>query len=437
MTDRTIPQNTDAEQAVLGSILFTGADAMDTAISSGLTAESFYTPAHGLVWDACVAQIRTSKSVDTITVAEQLERDGKLDAAGGRVGLDRLVDASAIPSHLPDYIEIVSNRALARSILGTLRSAANDIYDGELDVEEIRSRAEYELALTTGIKTPPTPREIMTAQVDIWRDSQENNWSGLETGWPMLDRLLGGLQPCGYYVLSGGEGVGKTTLARNICEHNARTGVPVGLATLEQSCRNIYGASLATASEQSVFELNGGQRSANVESAASFIEPVANWPLYVDDTLHSPSTLFSWARRLVSKQNVKLITLDYLQIMRPDPGKKYGSKEEMMTDFSGCCREIAKELGISVVALSSLSYDGNARYSRQIGYDAWVHLRLEKNMDEWERGNWMVDGTVLKHRFGPSGSEFQMRLNPNRSRFEMGIEQQTQAQTGPEGVWEP
>jgi replicative DNA helicase len=369
-----------------------------------------------VIFDVLRVMMSEGKPIDLLMVGEALKKSGRLDEVGSSTFLERLVDGTPTAAHAEYYIDIVRQKHLLRMVIDRSRKAIDECYSSEEDAEIIRGKIEAEFAgLQHDRGEIKSPGDLLETQIKRWEQARETGCAGTPTGFRIFDRYFGGLMDGAYYVFSGEPGTGKTTLARNLAENLVMRGIPAAFFTLEQTAEQIWGSVAARHAKQSVFLLNRGSRGANLVSVAQSAIEVQGWPLYVDDTMHTPVTLWSAARRMVSKFGCRLIVLDYLQQLMPD--RKYGSQEEMTTAFSATCRQIAKVLKVPVLALCALSNEGRTRGSGMIGYDAWAHIRLTKS-DEWTEGKLVVDVHFDKQRFGPPAQDEKLTLIGDEQRFE-------------------
>lgn len=413
---RIPPYSEEAERGVLGSALLDAERVVDAAIVQGITPDSFFVPAHQTLFEVLRGMMNAGKPVDLLMAGEELKRLGKLDEIGGGTFLERLVDGTPTAAHAEHYIQIVRGKEILRGIIETSRNAIDAAYGSEDEPEIIRGKYEAAFAdLKNERGERKTAEELLETQIQRWEQARNTGCAGTPTGFRIFDRYFGGLMDAGYYVFSGEPGAGKTTLARNVAENLVMRQIPATFFTLEQTAEQIWGSIAARHAKQSVFWLNMGSRNAEPGTVRDAKAVVKDWPLHVDDTMQTPTTLWSACRRAVSKHGSKLLVLDYLQQLMPD--KKYGSSEEMITHFSATCRQIAKTLRVPFIVISALSNEGRTRGSGMIGYDAWAHVRLTKS-SEWNSGKLVVDVHFDKQRFGPPAQDEKLTLIGDEQRFE-------------------
>ena len=398
-TEQTLPSDADAEQAVLGCIIVDGHEAFDLSATAGVCAESFTEPMFASVWNAMSALSSNNRAIDLRTVTDEMRSQNTLTPSVGIV-LDACVDAAFAPSNLVSYCEIVQEQLLYRRVILTTRMNAMAAYSQREPAEQIRSQAEFALAeLQSDTHRQREPSEIIEARCKVWEQARERGCAGIPTGFGFLDKGFGGLMDAGVYFFSGPPKCCKTTLAINICENVAQNaGLPVAICTLEQTEDMLWGTIAATYAGESVFHLNSGNRNADPDVVRHKAIGVVNkWPITIDDTPKTVTTLWSWARKQKSK-GARLLVLDYLQLITPT-GKE-ASEERRISEASMACTRIAKSLRIPFIVISNESQAGTMRHSSQMQYDAWAWLRLERD-EKWNENNPQINVIPKEQRFGP------------------------------------
>lgn len=399
-----------AEKSVIGAIAYTGEDALDAALLAGVTDKSFYHGDTCAAWKAIISLREASKAVDLPSIAGVMGKDGNLTE------LTRMVDM-AVPAHVDHYIARVLDRELLRRIYHEAAGIVGSV-EGAESAEELRSKAEFTFSnIRQAAMAEPSWKETVKRQMQRWEDAQASGCAGIPTGFEFIDKGFGGLMEAAFYVVSGKASACKTTLVRNIAENLAMRGIPVSVCTLEQTAEQVAGSVIGRVAAQSVWALNAGHRHhqtawGKLIAAAS---KVVNWPLRVDDQDKTPTQLWSWARREISKHGAKLLVVDYLQALLPD--QKYNSDEARISAYSACCRGIAKQLRTPIIVVSALSNDGHLRGSGMIGYDAWAHIRMAR-ADDWGPTNLHYVAAVEKVRFGPELADTDLWLIGNEQRLE-------------------
>lgn len=408
------PYSEQSERAVLGCVLLDPANGPEEAMAAGISEESFYIPAARTTWVALVELRRQGGVADVLTLGEAMRTAGTLDQIGGQVWLERCCDAAVTPAHLRYYCKIVRDKELARGIIAVGQESSTMLADGE-DPEQVRSKAEYRLSmLCQRAGGRRDLKAIVANAMETWEAAQKTGSAGIKTGFRIFDEFCGGLLPSAYIVISGKGGTGKTTLARNVAENVAMRGIPVTVFTLEQSAEQYAGATVARVAKQSVWKLNNGRRDCDFARLANAAGTVLGWPYRVDDEPHTGASLWSAARRAVGRYGARLLVVDYLQAVKDEQRRE--SDEARIASASAVCRDIAKELKITVIAVSALSNQGVLRGSGMIHYDCFTHVRLQ-TADSWGPDNLLYTATLEKQRFGPPGAVIGLRLLGDEQRF--------------------
>lgn len=411
---RTLPYSEEAERGLLGCILKDAQRVLDLCIEARMLAEWFYLPMHRTIAEVAIRLHVAAQAVDLITVTAALSDAGQLDAIGGHACLDRIMDDCGTPEHAGHYLAIVTEKAHLRRIIETCRKIEADATGPDAKPTEIGSRAEYAFAQIDGTgEEIKQPKDVLIEQITLWEQAQESGCVGVQTGYRVIDRFFGGLMEGALYYLSGMPGAGKTTFARNIAENVARRGHPVWFWSLEQTGGQVWGSIAATEAKESVFFLNQGNPRASVRNVFDAATRVMRLPITIDDRGQSPATLWTSARKAVTKHGCKLFILDYLQALRED--SRHESDVIRQTQHSNAVRDIAKTLRVPVLVISALSNEGRLRGSGMLGYDAWAHIKLEQAEDFPQTGRVRV--SFEKQRFGPLVGDEELILIGNEQRF--------------------
>jgi len=437
-TDRIPPHSEEAEKGVLGSILLDPVGVMDLSVEQQLIPESFYIPAHRLIYGTLLDLSQEGKAIDVVTVAERLKAAGTLDRIGGAVYLDRLIDSTPTAAHAEYYIDIVRQKHLLRCIIECSRAAETNCYQSEESADALLGRTEQAFFDITerqhGFMAPwPEAVKRTMAQVEQILTSRRG-LTGLATGFANIDHKLQGLKNSEMIVLAARPSMGKTSLAMNIAENVAlgkgdpeRTPRSVGIFSLEMAQEALVMRMLCSHAGVSSFGLMSGR----IEQASTHgrltqsASVLTKAPIYLDDTGGlDVLELRARARRMKKKYDVAFIVVDYLQLLH---AREYMSQgRQLETAFiSGNLKAMAKELKMPVLVLSQLSRAPEQR-SDKVGKPRLSDLRdsgaIEQDADvvcmlrrpckydtdpEFEdKSLAIVD--VAKHRNGPTG---EVRLN--------------------------
>ena len=428
--ERIPPHSEESEKGVLGCILLDYADrSMDICDKYQITETSFYVSAHATIFRSIKEVMATGKQFDAVALIEYMRDQGDLDRCGGFIYLNTLVDDTPTSAHAEMYVSEVAKREKLRSIITQCRSTEAQCFDSGDDPDAVLDQ--YEATLGEIASQSPEQKQS-------WKDSTEasitnienilstgRGLAGLSTGFIDLDRATLGLAPQELIILAARPSQGKTAAAMNIAENVAR-GIgdparethPVGIFSLEMSQESLTTRMICGAANVSWFQfVRGGCGSEAQLRMAQAAANIKDLPLICDDTpALDVMQLRLRAKRMHKRHGIKLIVIDYLQLLRSESKAKHGKQEET-ADISSQLKAMAKELNIPVLALSQLSriqndplerpHLSNLRDSGAIEQDADLVMFLRRPSmypkdDDFE-DNTMANVTIAKHRNGKIG----------------------------------
>jgi replicative DNA helicase len=440
LLDRIPPQNPDAERGVLGAMLL-DPDAANAAAEI-LTAEDFYPRRHRIIYEAILELSDAGRPTDVLVCEEALRLAGRLEESGGAEYLRDLLAAVPSAANAEYYAQLVKESAVKRHLIQTCTRVIQQAYDGSaapVDLLDEAERGIFAISEAHAQRDYAPVKAVIQKVLDSLErlHGQENALTGMATDYSDLDRLTGGFRDGELIVLGGRPSCGKTTLALNIALRAALKGLPVGVFSLEMTHEQLVRNMLSMQSRVS-FHKEDGLYLQDEEWARVMEEAgeLAKSPVFVDDSDHLPvQVLRARARRLKHTEKIRLVIVDYLQLVR-GPAKAENRQQEI-AEISRSLKGLAKELSCPVLALSQLSRDvektgrrpsmADLRESGAIEQDADVILLLsrEESAEEAaESGSADVAGqSVLMHldvaknrngRCGPVKLQFQM----DKLRFE-------------------
>lgn len=418
--ERVPPQNTEAEQAVLGSLLLQP-EALD-AVSEILAGEDFYRDAHRLIYQGILDLAAKGEPPDLVTVSELLQERGQLERAGGAAYLASLANAVPTAANASYYARIVAEKALLRSLIRVGTRIAQEGYEGGREPSELLEEAEQAILEVSRRQRREGVHHVKDLLMQTFDHLEQlaQNRDGV-TGVPTfhdLDKLLGGLHPADLIICAARPAMGKTSFCLNIAQNVAvRHGIPVLVFSLEMSREQVVQRLLSAQARVDQYRLRTGSLSGeDWEKLARAVGPLSEAPLYIDDTPGIPVLeLRAKARRLKSERGLGLVVVDYLQLMQP--GRRVENRQQEIADISRSLKALARELNIPVLALSQLSRAVEQSHDRR---PSLSHLResgaLEQDSDcvlfihrpdyydpESEKRG-IAEIIVAKHRNGPTGS---------------------------------
>ena len=362
------PQAPDLEEAVLGALMIEK-DAYGV-VADLLRPESFYIDQNQVIFEAIRSLSIKEEPIDVLSVVEQLKRMGKLEQAGGVAHINELTRRTASAAHLLYHARIVAQKATSRDIISLACQMEEKGYDDTQDVDELLQFAEgglFEITKRSQTREVTQIDPIIKEAFDrIERASKnEGNISGVPSGFTGLDKITSGWQNSDLIIIAARPAMGKTafvlSMAKNIAV-NYHT--PVAMFSLEMSNVQLVNRLIMNVCEIEGDKVRNGHLSHEEwERMNSKINELLGAPLYVDDTPGlSVFELRSKARKLVNEKGVKLIIIDYLQLMNAN-GAYFGSREQEVSIISRTLKGMAKELDIPIIALSQLNRNVEKRDS--------------------------------------------------------------------------
>lgn len=354
------PRDTELEEAVLGALMLEK-DAF-VSVCDLLRPESFYTPAHQKIYEA-IQQLGTSQQpIDMLTVTERLRVNEALDEVGGPGFISSLTARVASGAHVKFHAQIVAQKALARELIGFASAVEQRAFDENNDVEDLLQEAEgrlFELSQNNLKKDVTQIDPIINQAVNQIElaANRDTGLSGLETQFHELDKLTSGWQNSDLIIIAARPAMGKTAFVLSMAKNMAvNLNTPTAIFSLEMSNLQLVNRLISNVCELEGDKIKSGRLTENDwDKLNAGVKTLYNAPLYIDDTgALSIFELRTKARRLVREHQVKVIIIDYLQLMNAS-GMKFGSREQEVSMVSRSLKQLAKELNIPIIALSQLN----------------------------------------------------------------------------------
>ena len=457
------PQALDLEEAVLGAMLI-DKKGVDEVIDI-LQPDAFYKTAHQYIFNAIYQLFHDSQPIDLLTVSSALRKDGKLEIVGGEFYLVQLSQRVASSAHIEFHARIILQKFIQRSLIRISNEIIETAYKDSTDVFDLLDEAESKLYDVTqgNIKRSSQSAQnlVIEAKTRIEEISKREGLSGVSTGFQKLDKLTSGWQPSDLIVIAARPGMGKTALTLSMARDIAVTKeIPVAFFSLEMSSVQLITRLISAETGLSSEKLRTGKLADHEWQQLNVkVTDLEKAPLFIDDTPSlSIFDLRAKARRLASQNGIKLIIVDYLQLMTAGSRSKIGNREQEISTISRNLKALAKELDVPVIALSQLSRAvetrggtkrpmlSDLRESGAIEQDAdivsFIYRPEYYNIDEWDDdehtpSEGQAELIVAKHRNGgldnirlkfishlgkfedidnfDSPFEFQSKMNPNRT----------------------
>lgn len=354
------PQAVDLEEVVLGAMMI-DKKGVDEVIDI-LQPEAFYKQAHQYIYEAIIKLFESSDPIDLLTVSDQLKTDGKLESVGGEYYLVSLTQKVASSAHIEFHSRIILQKYIQRSLIKISNEIIESAYEDATDVFDLLDEAEsklYDVTQGNIKKSAETAQNlVIQAKKRIEEISNKEGLSGIPSGFDKLDKLTSGWQPSDLIIVAARPGMGKTALTLSMARNIAvNSNIGVAFFSLEMSSVQLITRLISSETGLSSEKLRTGKLEKHEwEQLNVKVKALESAPLYIDDTPSlSIFDLRAKARRLASQKNIKLIIIDYLQLMSAGVNTKGGNREQEISTISRNLKALAKELNVPVIALSQLS----------------------------------------------------------------------------------
>jgi len=415
--DRTPPHDLLAEQSALGGMLLSK-DAVADVIET-VRAVDFYIPKHAVVFDAIMSLYSHGEPTDVIAVTDELTKSGQLQRAGGAEYLHTLTGLVPTAANAGFYASIVAEKAVLRRLVEAGTRIVQMGYASEGEVTDLVNDAQAEIyGVTGGVESEdyvPLVDAVNTAmdEIDLAR-GRNGEMAGVPTGFAELDDLTNGLHGGQMIIVAARPGMGKSTLALDFARSaSIKNDLPAIFFSLEMGRSEIATRLLAAESSIPMHSLRKGALEERDWTKIALVRSdIADAPLYIDDSPNMTLVeIRAKCRRLSQRVGLKLVVIDYLQLMTS--GKKVESRQQEVSEFSRALKLLAKELNVPVIALSQLNRNAEQRADKKpaladlresgsLEQDADIVILLHRELglerDDPRAGD--ADLIVAKHRNG-------------------------------------
>lgn len=417
---RLPPQNIEAEQSVLGSMLI-DKEAM-VEVAEMLAGDDFYREAHQHIFHSILALADKGEPVDLVTICEEMESKELLDKAGGAAYIASIANATPTAAHAVYYAEIVKEKSILRRLINAATEIVRKSYGYVDNIEEFIDETEqliFDVARSKETQSFTHLREALEQTFEKLEKLYErkSGVTGLSTGFTDLNNLTSGFQDSDLIIVAARPSMGKTTLGLNIAHHIAlQEEAPIAFFSLEMSREQLAQRLLCSAAEIDAQRLRRGFLSSeDWPRLTQAVGPLSESPFFIDDTAGiSVMEMRAKARRLKMEKGLSAVFIDYLQLMRGH--ERLENRQQEISSISRSLKALAKELNCPVIALSQLSRAVEQRTDkRPILSDLLESGGIEANADlvlfiyrddyynpETEKKH-ITEIIVSKQRNGPTG----------------------------------
>ncbi|MBI4844252.1 MAG: replicative DNA helicase [Nitrospirae bacterium] len=418
-TDRVPPQNIEAEQSVLGAILLEK-EALASVIEY-ISADDFYKDSHKKIFLAMLQLYERDEPIDSVTLTEQLSRQGQLKEVGGASYISSIISMVPTSANVRYHAKIIREKSVFRSLIKTSTEIASMSFDSDQDVSEVLDIAETKIFSISEKRAGSSYVHIRNvlkdtiALVDKLYDKKELI-TGLPSGFADLDKLTTGFHPGDLIVVGARPGMGKTAFCLNIAAYvGIEVKAPVAIFSLEMTKEQLVLRMICSEAEVSSNSVRSGYHSKeDYRKLVNAAGRLAEAPIYIDDSFNSGLDIRAKARRLKAEHGLGLIIIDYLQLMS-GVGTPV-AREQVISDISRSLKALAKDISVPVIVISQLNRScemrenkhpviADLRESGAIEQDADIILFLYRDdyykKDSAEHGVAELD--IAKQRNGPTG----------------------------------
>ena len=422
--ERIPPQNVEAEQSVLGSLML-DKEAI-VRVADFLTPHDFYRGSHKEIFKIMLSLFEQGEPIDILSVAARLREVNRLEDMGGQAYLAELINSVPTASNVAYYGRMVQRKRILRDLISASYDIAQLGYREDEDINVLLDSAEQKIFAISETTLSQNFRPVRSSLEEAFEridklHRKEGETRGVPTGFLDLDNLLSGLQKSDLVILAARPGVGKTSFAMDIARNVAVKNIPVGIFSLEMSQEQLVDRLISSQAGVDLWKIRTGNLSSTGDDndfmrIQSALGTLSEAPIYIDDT-GSPTIIQmrAMARRLQAEHGLGLLVVDYLQLIQPR--SMSDNMVQQVTELSRALKGLAKELNVPILALSQLSRAvesrspqiprlSDLRDSGSIEQDAdvvlFIYRQDTEKTDSANRG--IAEIHIAKHRNGPIGN---------------------------------
>jgi replicative DNA helicase len=385
----TIPSNLDAERAFLScaiqniSILNEAADYASPKL--------FHHPAHKRIFESALELWKEGKDCDLVTLTDLMSNAGTLELSGGAAFITECFMSPAVTSNWREYLEILRQNHTRRLAVSAaeriIASAQNPAEAGELS--EVVQKALVAVAADAESRGRiESLKEVALNRVNTYEEIYKNRGKliGVTTGFKPLDDITGGFREGQLIVIGAATKGGKTSMAVNMATRAANAGHAVGFISLEMSSGELFDRFVASYGGVDISVLSKEPSKGDIDSIGRAAMQASLLPIFIrDEGDVNPLQLRAAMRRMCAVHKTRVVVVDYIQLLSPTDRKD--SRERQVAEASRTLKQLAKELGITIIALTQLNAEGASRESRAIEHDCDLFLVIERD----DQGNWYLN----------------------------------------------
>jgi replicative DNA helicase len=386
---RTPPHSVEAEQGVLGSMLISPREAIAECVEK-INEEYFYVPAHQTIYTALVELWNAGQAIDLITFTQILRDRNLLESVGGAAFVTSLFTFVPTAANVQYYLEIVRDKFILREIISASTESVRRAYEEQDEVNNLLDEVEQRI-FAVGEDRFKGEMLSMKEQVMSTLESIEKLFenkgaiTGVSTGFRDLDKLTSGLHSSEMIVIAARPSMGKTALAMNIAEHAAiEVKLPVAIFSLEMSAQQLVQRMLCSRARVNLANTRDGfLAEADFPKLTHAASKLAEAKIFIDDSAGlSILELRAKARRLKAQQDVQLIIVDYLQLLRSTSRRAQDNRQLEISEISAGLKGLAKELKIPIIVVAQLNRNPEIRTGSGKGVPRLADLRESGSIEQ-------------------------------------------------------
>ena len=429
LSDRLFPHDLSAEESVIGSLLID--DLGFSKIASILEPEHFYMEANRLVFEIAKELFTRQQPINQITIAHELETVDKLESVGGRAYLAKVINVVPTSLHIKHYANLVRRTATMRTLITAAEDISDIGFDNNPDIENALNRAEdiiYNIRSDQPSRDFVPLRETLTPYLESSStDMSDGENQPINSGFNLLDDLLGGFQRSDMIVIAARPSVGKSMFALNVAINAATNNNNVAIFSLEMGREQIATRMLSTQGRINMHSLRMRRLSSSDENRlVDAIGRLSDLSIFIDDSpIQAVAEMRGKARRLQLEYGLDFIVIDYMQLVTTNKGNRDTNRAQEVSEISRQIKAMARDLRVPVIAISQLSRAiehrqshrpllSDLRESGSIEQDADVVMFIHREEKFTTREDWMKNNPgipypegqaeiiIAKHRNGPT-----------------------------------
>jgi replicative DNA helicase len=429
------PQNTEAEMALLGSVMIRPESIHE--VMDAIETPSFYSEKHKILYTTMLELASKAEPIDLLSLSSRLKEKNAFERIGGGSYLTEIINSVPSSSNILHYARIIEKKKIMRDLIEASEFIGGLGYADEDEVENLLDKAQKKVFDLTNKGNVHKFIEIKETLDSAWErldrlHKSKDELRGVPTGFKELDNMLSGFQNSDLIILAARPSIGKTSLALDIARKAAiNHNMPVGIFSLEMASQQLVDRMLAAEASVNAWHLRTGRltQESDFERIRDSLERLSKAPIFIDDqTGNTILKMRSVARRLKAEKGLRMLIVDYLQLIIPTNTKNNDNMVQQITEISRALKQLARELDIPVIALSQLSREvekrggkprlSDLRDSGSIEQDADVVMfihREDRYKEESDKQN-IAEILIEKHRNGPVG-KVELYFDAEKSTF--------------------